>query len=147
MALWHGYLATQRVDLTEDQAQQIWQQLRTLGPAGNPRHPAQRCHWRLSLDKTLVIFEAAFDTDTLTIDAIKNRLANIFNVDPDLITHATTQHTYDTIPTTIVTFRYTGADRFRLAALGGLGATWPQSGREAIALIASDPTAWETPEE
>ena len=145
MPTWHGYLAVQDLALTDTQRTVIWGQLQQLGAPNDPS-PARRCHWRRSLDDKTRIFEAAFDSDNLTIEATTARLAAIFDVPIDNITHTTQTPTFDQLPTQVVTFHYNATPRFRLAAFATLAATWLQSQREALAYIIANPDQWDLDE-
>ena len=142
MTLWHGYLAVQDLGLTQPQRVTLWTQLHQLGLPNDPS-PARRCHWRASTDDKTRIFEAAFDTDALTIPSTKARLAALFSVAAGDITHTTTTPTFDELPTQVVTFHHAGSPRFRLAVFATLAATWLQSQREALAYMRTNPEHWQ----
>ena len=141
---WHGYMGIENLNLNASQRQTLVAALRALGPQTHPQ-PACLNHWCTSLDGQAAIFEALFNTDHLTVAAFKNRLAAIFDVDPETITSSLQTHTWDSRPTPIVTFSRAGTDYLRFALFGGPDATWSQSGQEARAYIAVNLERWEPP--
>jgi len=141
MANVHVYLGIENLGLTNPQRSTLISGLQALGQANAGPSPAQRNHWRIRTDNDAAIFEALFDEDTLTIAAIKQRLANIFGVDVSQITHSTSQHgTYGLI----VTFVYLATNRLRMVAFGYNG-SWPAVGisrTAAQAYLAANAAAW-----
>ena len=142
MSTWHGYFAIEDLNLNDTQRQTLITALRALGPSAHPL-PACLTHWRTRLDNKAAIFEALFDADHLTVDAFKARLAAIFDVEPAAIDHSLGSHTFDTLPTPVATFSYSGTDYLRLALFGGPSATWQQSGDEARAYLVLYAEQWE----
>lgn len=100
--------------------------------------PSIMNHWRVRLDKQAAIFEALFKEENLTIDAFKQRLANIFDVDPSTIGDSTQQTQYGPV----VTFSR-GGDRLRFLLFGGVNATWMESGDEVRSYLAANIGDWE----
>ena len=143
MTNWHGYFAIEDVNLVDAQQQELWQVLKTIGTDNEGPSPQFRNHWRFSLNRKKVIFEALFDRNQLTINQFKGWLGSIFSVDPATIDNVNSQKTFSTLPTPIITFGREGTNIIRFAAFGGLEATWPQSRREVLAYLAMNPSEWE----
>ena len=144
----HTYFGIENIALNDAQRAELIDALRKLGPDQDPQ-PARLCHWRTRLDGQAAIFEALFNEDNITIAAFKNRLGNIFDVDPDSITHAVVFPTFDHLSTAVVTFGRNGTDYLRVAFFGYNGTDWPtweQSGDECRAYLALYADEWE-PEE
>ena len=137
--MWHGYIGIVNVGLNDSQRDTFIDALKALGPKSH-QQPACLCHWRTRLDKQAVILEALFNEDNLTINAFRNRLANIFGVDPDTIADSTQQTQYGPL----VTFSRNG-DRLRFLAFGGKGNTWANSGAWARAYLKANIDDWEEP--
>ena len=140
--MWHGYLAIEDLNLTVEQRATLIGVLRNLGPESDPQ-PARSCHWRVSLDGSKAIFEAAFNEAVLTVDAFKQRLGAIFGVDPATIGHALTSVTFAERATPVVVFSRGGTDYLRMALFGGPAATWEQSRIEVLAYLAANRAEWE----
>lgn len=138
MANKHLYLAVENIGLTNAQRDTFVDALKQLGPDRH-QQPACLCHWRIRLDNQAAIFEALFNENALTVDAFKNRLATIFNVDPSTIT--------DTVQSTqygpLVIFARSG-DRLRFLLFGGVNATWMESGDACRAYLAANRDEWES---
>ena len=140
--MWHGYFAIEDLNLTVEQRATLIGVLRNLGPELDPQ-PARLCHWRVSLDGSKAIFEAAFNEAVLTVDAFKQRLGAIFGVSWVTIGHTLTSVTFAERPTPVVVFSRTGTDYLRMALFGGPGATWEQSRIEVLAYLAANRAEWE----
>ena len=145
MADWHGYFAIEDLNLTDAQRDTLIGVLRKLGP---DTHPSPAClnHWRTRLDGDAAIYEALFNEELLTVDAFKDRLATIFNIDPATIDHVLTIFHFGTGSTPVVVFSRNGTDYLRMALFGGPDATWMESGDECRAYLALFADEWE-PEE
>ena len=157
MTLAHLYLGIENIALPDSHRNAIVKHLQRLGPAsysmttddeGNEvelatyssERPSERCHWRIRLDGQAAIFEALFDTATVTPIAIRNALAAIFGLSNTSISYSTAQSAYG--PT--VTYRYNGVNYLRLIAFGGVGASWAESHAAALAYVADNLEKWET---
>ena len=134
----HLYLAIENVGLTSAQRDTFIDALKQLGPQSHPS-PACLCHWRVRLDNEAVIFEALFNEDNLTIDAFRNKLANIFDVEPSTITNSVQQTQYGPL----VMFARSG-DRLRFLLFGSTNATWMESGDACRAFLMDNRDDWET---
>lgn len=145
MAKRHFYLGIENLALNATQRQTLVDVLKALGPASDPQ-PARLCHWRTRLDDEAAIFEALFDEDNLTIPKFKQRLGDIFGVDPATIDHATQSKSYAGGTTPIVTFSHGGTDYLRFALFGGQGAAWMESGDECRGYLAANRDEWESKE-
>ena len=156
-APWRGYMAVEDLNLDTTQRHTLIAFLRILGPTAHFLSDHFN-HWRTRTDGRAVIFEAQFNADRISVDAFKTRLAAVFDINPDTIDHASASHTFNTIPTPIVTFSRSGTaplghlpsaagtDYIRVALFGGLTSTWLESARETITYLANNRAAW-TPED
>lgn len=141
MADVHQYYGIENLALTNPQRDTLVAALQSLG-VDNGGLPHRRCHWRIRPDNQAVIFEALFDDTTLTIAAMKNRLAAIFNVSAGTISHSVATPTFAALPSPVVTFTRTGTDYLRAVAFGGVSATREQSRLEALAYLAANAEDW-----
>lgn len=143
--MWHGYFAVEDLNLNANQRATLVDALKVLGPA-SANQPAHLCHWRVALDGSKAIFEAAFSEATLTVDAFKQRLGVIFGVSWVTIGHSMSSVTFADRSTPIVVFSRTGTDYLRMALFGGPGATWDESRIEVLAYLAANLAEWEEAE-
>lgn len=143
---WHGYFGIENINLNEMQRTILVTALCTLGPASN-RQPAKLIHWRTRPDKDAVIFEALFNKGVLTVQAWKNRLGVIFDVNSNTIDYDTTTRHFAGHNTSVITFSRNETDYLRVVLFGGLGATWSESGDECRAFLAQNIAEWEPEEE
>lgn len=111
----------------------------TLTRYFHSNQPAIMNHWRVRLDKEAIIIEAMFKESSLTVDAFRNKLASIFNVDPSTITDALRNTQYGPL----VTFTRT-VPRLRFLLFGGVNATYKESGDAVRAFLAANKSDWET---
>lgn len=139
---WHGYFAVEDLNLNVDQRQTLIAALRTLGPA-TANQPAYLNHWRVALDGSKAIFEAAFNEAALTVEAFKRRLGAIFGVSWVTIGHSVQNVTFYNHPTPVVIFSRMGIDYLRFALFGGPLADWDQSRIEVLAYLAANRAEWE----
>ena len=140
--MWHGYWGIENLGLNDAQRDTLVDVLRKLGPDTHPQ-PACLNHWRTRLDGDAAIFEALFNDDLLTVDAFKERLAAIFNIDPATIDHVLTIFHFGTGSTPVAVFSRNGTDYLRMALFGGPDATWMESGNEVRAYLATYSELWE----
>lgn len=132
------YYGIENLGLTAPQKQTLITALQALGDNAN-LNPSRRNHWRIRTDNDAVIFEAQFNYADWTVQAITNRLATIFGVDPSTITATTSSTQYGPV----VTFdRPAGTNRLRLVAFGGFLATYAESHNAAIAYLIANAAAW-----
>ena len=145
MSVWHGYLAIVDVALLNGQRVKVWQLLNGYGLENEGRKPHRRFTWRDSLAADKRICKAAFDGDALTISAFKQALATSLGLAVGDIATSSTQQTFLTLPTVIVTFKYSPntTARFRLALFGGVNATWAESRAECLAYLMANLAEWE----
>jgi hypothetical protein len=136
--MWHGYFGIENLALTGPQKSDLITALQALGDPKSAQ-PAFRNHWRFRLDLEAAIFEARFDTESISVDSIKRFLGNIFDVDPGAIDHEVTTISDNTV----IVFSYSGTDYLRMAFFGGIGCTWQQSRQKTIAYIKSNLLGWE----
>jgi hypothetical protein len=141
--MWRGYFAIEDLNLNASQRQTLIDALRLLGPASHP-NPSRLNHWRTRLDNRAAIFEAQFNEVNLTVAKFKDRLANIFGVDPATVDHATQQVSYsDGNNTPVVTFSRGGTNYIRMALFGGTVADWDTSHDEVLGFLAANRGDWE----
>jgi len=143
--MWHGYFGIEDINLNDAQRDTLVDVLRRLGP---DTHPSPAClnHWRTRLDGDAAIFEALFDEDLLSIDAMKERLAAIFNINPATIDYTLTIFHFGTGNTPVAVFSRNGTDYIRMALFGGVGADWMESGDECRAYLTLFADQWEEAE-
>ena len=141
MTLLTCYFGIENLNLTNQQRNTLIDGLQQLGNnSGN--FPNEKNHWRIRLDNQAVIFEALFNEDHLTISAIKQRLATIFNVAIDTISHTTTQNLIGRV----VTFAHGGQNKIRMVAFGHNGSTWgswAESNAAVRSYLFTNMSAWE----
>ncbi len=123
MAEWYGYFYIESLSLTQQQRQTLINALKGLGLHNQDEHPNERNHWRVRIDQLAVIFEAVFNSDHLTVAALRTRLANIFGINENLITFTTSTNQYGDI----VVFKYNSIDRLRVGVFGGRSASYSAS--------------------
>src|SRR5688572_16025858 len=103
------YFGIENLNLTNQQRNTLVAGLQQLGH-NTSYLTNERNHWRFRLDNQAIIFEALFDENDLTIAAIKQRLANLFNVAVNTISHSTQQTAYGLL----VTFIHGGQNKMRM---------------------------------
>jgi len=132
------YYGIEDLALTQAQRETL---IDALKKVGKPRslQPAYFNHWRVRNDNKAVIFEGRFDDDEWTVETVTNRLANIFGVNPAIITTNTNQTQYGPV----VTFSAGGTDRIRMIAFGGLLATWEESHDLVLQYLANNIEDWD----
>ena len=143
--MWHGYWGIENLALNDTQRDTIVDELRRLGPSSDPQ-PARLNHWRTRLDGQAAIFEALWDEQYITIDTFKQRLAALFNIDPETIDHDTNLVTFAARQSAVVTFSRNGTDYLRTVFFGYAGGEfpeWDESGDEARAYLALFADEWE----
>ena len=149
MAYQHLYFAIENLNLNDTQRAELIEVLRSLGPA-TARQPAYLNHWRTRLDGQAAIFEALWDEDKISIQAFKNRLGAIFEVDPETIDHSVNGVTFAVRETAVVTFSRNSTNYLRVAFFGYPGGedwpTWDESGDECRAYLAANLEEWEEAE-
>lgn len=139
---WHGYMAVEDLALNGVQRETLMATIRRLGTNDDPM-PDRRNHWRVRNDSRAVIFEAAFDEQTLTVEVFKTRLAGIFGVNANTVDDRLTSITLDKRATPVETYSRGGTDYLRIALFGGTDATWKESATEARAYLTAHRDAWE----
>jgi hypothetical protein len=137
----HVYAGMENIALTGPQKATLVAALAALGPSSDPQ-PSHLNHRRVRLDGDAVIFEAAFGDDDLTVTSLRQYVANVFGVPVAQVTASTTNQTFASIPSPIVTLTYQAVARLRVALFGGTGATWPESAIEVRAYLAANAAAW-----
>lgn len=135
-----AYFGIENLNLTNEQRATLVAGLQALGLNNQSPFPHLRNHWRVRPDNNAVIFEADFDENTLTIAAIKARLATIFNVAVGTISHSTNQSAYGLV----VTFTHSAQAKMRMVAFGhdGVWPEWSESHAAAKAYLTTNAAAW-----
>lgn len=134
------YFGIENINLTNGQRNTLVSGLQSLG-ANSSEYPNRRNHWRIRLDNQAIIFEAEFDEDNLTINAIKQRLATIFSVNVATISHSITTPSIGTV----ITFTHSATNYFRMVCFGMTGGVWPNwvvSNAAAQAYLITNAAAW-----
>lgn len=128
MAVWRGYVLLQKHPaLTGAEWRAVLEALRqVLNHTSQAPWPAWKLHYRLSLDQTQIIFEAAFNRDDLDIQNL-NRLAKYISQAVPRFTPA----------------QIAAAMRDLWLLFGGLNATYEESALAARAFIAANRADWE----
>ena len=137
---WHGYIGIENVGLTEDQRDTMVDWFKSLGRADNSPFPHLRTQTRIRLDNDAAIVEAVFRDDWLSVDFVKNKLADVFGVDPATIDSDTSQTQYGPM---VVFSRPAGTDRLRMLLFGGVGAEWETSRLACVAYLSANVAEWE----
>ncbi len=132
--MWHGYMLIEDLGLTANQRQTLFDYLKSLGDNEAPM-PAHRNHWRIRLDNKAMIYEAMFVEATLTIQNVKNKLAEIFNVDVNTINHS--------INNGFVTFNRSG-DKLLMKLFAETISTREESRQECLAYLHENLIDWNT---
>jgi hypothetical protein len=131
------YYGIEALNLTAAQRGTLVDALKQLGRDNQATNPCNRNHWRVRPDNLAVLFEANWDTSDWTVEGIKTRLANLFGIDPSLVTATTQQTAYGPL----VTFTRT-TDRLRMIAFGGLSVTYAESHAAVLQYLAANRAAW-----
>ena len=148
MAEQHLYLTLQRLTLTNNQWTVLRQAMRDKGQRNNDSNPSLRNHWRESLDGTIIIFEAAFESSNVDVDWFISWVSGVFAVNAGDVGEATGHNIHGRFST----FSYpAGAtNRFRIGIFGfEQGQGWPGyrvSLAAVLAYIADNISDWETEE-
>jgi len=146
MTDWRGYFLMENLGLNASQRAILVDELRRLGPGTHPQ-PSHICHWRTRLDNDAAIFEAMFNSDHLTIQAFKNRLAAIFSVPAANITHSASTASYSPgNSSNVVVFSYNSIARLRVILFGSNTGTYDQSHAEVLGYLFLNMAAWEPAE-
>ena len=135
---WVGYFYIEDLGLTDNQRQTIIDVLKAWGLRNDSIYPNLRNHWAVRPDGLAVIFEAAFDSENLTVLWFRTKLADIFGVSIDTITATTT----NTIYGPVATFKYLTVNKLRMGIFGGLTATWAESHAAALLFLADNQDTW-----
>ena len=134
------YYGIEDLGLTAAQRQTLIDVLKQTGD-NQSIYPNHRNHWRVRLDNKAVIFEGKFNDADWTVDSLKNKLANIFNVAPGTIGDSSQSTQYGPV----VTYSRAG-DKLRLIAFGGLLASWEESHAKVLTYLSNNLDDWEAPE-
>ena len=144
----HVYFGIENLALNDQQKATLVDALKQLGPKSHSQ-PACLMHWRIRLDGDAAIFEALFEEDAITVDAIRQYLANVFGIDAQNIGDSVSFVTLDSRETAVVRYSYAGTDYLQLAVFGYAGGEWPtwsESGDEVRAYLAANREQWESEE-
>lgn len=91
------------------------------------------------MDNKAVIFEGKFNDSDWTVDNIKNKLANIFGVNPATIKDSAQSTQYGPM----VMYSRSG-EKLRLISFGGLLASWSESHDKVILFLRNNAAEWES---
>jgi len=146
MTDWRGYFLIENLGLNASQRAILVDELRRLGP-GTHSQPSHLCHWRTRLDNDAAIFEALFNSDHLTIQAFKSRLAAIFSVPVGNITHSASTASYSAGNlSNVVVFSYNSIARLRVILFGTNTGNYDQSHSEVLGYLFLNQAEWDTAE-
>lgn len=137
MANWHGYLAIEDIDLTAPQRAAIMAAFRALGPDSDPQ-PSKMLSDRVALNGDTAIFRANFKEENLTVEKVKQFLANAVGTDPGNIDDATQQTAYGPL----VTYSVAAANKIRFLIFDNVGSTWNDSRLQVLAYLKANAIAW-----
>jgi hypothetical protein len=135
------YFGIENLNLTVGQRSTLVTGLQSLGVNNASLQPHERNHWAIRPDNNAIIFDALFDDTTLTIAAIKARLATIFGVAVGTISHTTQQTVYGLV----ITFTHSAQDKIRMVAFGHNGTSWgtlAESNAAARTYLIANAVAW-----
>lgn len=148
MAETHVYLAVQRLTLSNANWNTLVAAMQAKGDNASPR-PNRRNHWRFSLDGTIGVFEAAFESANIDEAWFVDWAAGVFGVNPALVGTATGYNQYGRFSTFSQPAGVT--NRMRIGVFGFVqGQSWPeyaQSHAAVIAYIGANRAAWEPVEQ
>lgn len=131
------YYGIEDLGMTAGQRQTLVDALKQVGD-NQSKYPNFRNHWRVRLDNKAVIFEGKFNDSDWTVDSVKEKLANLFGVDPATVGDSTQSTQYGPA----VTYSR-GGDKLRLIAFGGLLASWEESHDKVILFLRNNQADWE----
>ena len=134
------YYGIENLGLNATQKQDLIDGLKQLGSNQSP-YPNYRNHWRPRLDNDAIIFEGKFNDSDWTVESVKNKLANLFGVDPATIDDSLQSTQYGPV----VTYSRNG-DKLRMIAFGGLLASWLESWEKVSAYLINNLEEWEQAE-
>lgn len=146
MAQTRLYLAVQRLTLGDTNWDTLIAAMQAKGANQHP-NPSHRNHWRLSIDETIWIFEAEFDTTVVDVDWFITWMSNQFGVPEGDIGESTGYNIYGRFST----FSYPGGvtNRFRLGVFGFVqGQGWPsyeESHAAVLQYLFDNISDWEAP--
>jgi len=155
MDRWHGYFALQRLPFLalDESWYDVLASTVTLEGVGGGAH--QQLQIRGSLDTVdylgnplsgSYLFECDFAADAVSFAAYRGRLANVFGIDPGLITLNESNVTFGERQSALCVYSYLG-NRLRVALFGchsdDVLCTWEESRRETVAYIINNPVVWE----
>lgn len=137
------YLAVQRLNLSDSNWNTLITVMKAKGDKNQDPNPGYRNHWRPSLDGSILIFEAVFESSVVDVDWFISWSAGIFGIDPALVTETTGYNAYGRFST----FAYQSINRFRIGIFGFIqGQGWPlwEDSRAAAQQYIKDNTgSWE----
>ena len=141
----HLYFGIENMALNEDQRALLIVALDEIPPLTDPQ-PSSANHRRIRLDGDAAIYAAHWDEDHITVATFKDKLGDIFSVDPATITHAVNPVTFDARESAVVTFSRGVTDYLRVVFFGYAGAgawpTWNESRLEVLQYLYNNAVAW-----
>lgn len=141
----HIYLAVQRINLGDVNWDALILAMQNKGQYNTGTNPNIINHWRTSLDGTIHIFEAVFESTNVDVDWFINWLSNEFGVATQDIGEVTGYSTHGRFST----FSYPDGvtNRFRVGVFGFVfGQGWPtyeESHAATLQYIADNILEWE----
>lgn len=147
MAKQRFYMAVERLNLSDNNWNILITAMQEKGENQDP-NACNRNHWRVSLDETMQVFEAKFETTVVDVDWFLNWMSNLFGIPVGDIGDTTGYNSYGRFST----FSYPDGvtNRIRIGIFGFVsGQGWPSYEDSHIAMLQylSDNLAeWETPE-
>lgn len=135
------YFGIENIALTGPQKATLIAALNALGPSSDPQ-PAELLHRRTRTDNDAVIYRARFQDNDLTTVNLRQFLANVFSLSLASISAVTTNTTFLTVPSPVITMTVAAVDRMRFVLFGGLAATTAQSNAEVVAYLKANAVAW-----
>ncbi len=141
MSDWRGYFYIEALSMTEQQKQTLVNALKAWGLRNQSDYPNERNHWRIRPDNNAVIFEAVFESNLLTVAALRTRLAALFGVNENLIIPTASSNQYGEI----VVFKYNNINRLRVGVFGGRSAGYSASWAAAYQFVIDFTSVWNVP--
>jgi hypothetical protein len=133
------YIGVEDLGMTADQRQTLIDHLKQLGANNQHPNPCNRNHWRVRLDGLAVIFEADWNTESWTVESVKEYLANLYDINPATISDSLAQTQYGPA----VTYSRNG-DKLRVIVFGGADSTYAGSHVAVLSFLSNNAAEWES---
>lgn len=133
MDQWTGYFVIQRIvaNLNEANWSILIDEINQLQGVNEFNQPYEKTHRRGNEDRfsigtgeilawysNIYIYSATFPANAVDFEKFKNRLADLFEVNPNAVSYTTQQITYRNRPSVVATYKYGANNRIRVALLG-----------------------------